>query len=115
MRSAARLHSGYLFRPADIADVEDADATKTLGADLSLDTSCAAVEPATGLFDRHEQEVPANRHVALAARTHNRRELPWLPWILDVVDIEPMKVTDEGVALTERDIGVCEIRIVGAG
>ena len=106
MGSAARLHGGYLFRLSDVADVEDPDAAKTLGADRSLDTSCAAVDPATRLFDRHEQEVAVNRHVTLAAGAHHRRELPWLPGVLDVVDIEPMKIADEHLALTECEIGV---------
>jgi hypothetical protein len=115
MRSAARLHGRYLLRPSDIADVEDADAAETLGADLLLNTPCAAVKPATRLLHRHEQQVAANRHVTLTAGAHDRRELPRLPSILNIVDIEPMIIADENLTLTECEIGIRLIHVVGTG
>src|SRR5687767_10633500 len=112
MRSAARLHGGYLFRLSDISDVEDTDATETLAADVRLNTLGAAVKPATRLLDRHEQQVAANRHVALAAGAHDGRELPWLPRGLDIVDIEPMEIADEDLTLAECEIGIPLIQVV---
>ena len=39
-----------------------------------VDALRAAVEAAARLLDRHEEQVAVDRHVALAARAHDRRE-----------------------------------------
>ena len=78
-----------------------------------MHTSRAAVETAAQLFDRHEEEVAVNRYVTLTAGAHDRRELPRLAGVLDVVDVEPVKVADEDLALTKGDVGISLIQVIG--
>ena len=78
-----------------IADVEDADAAKPLGAHRRLDALRAAVDPASRLLHRHEQQVAVHRHIALSAGTHDRGNQPRPARVLDVVGVEPVVVADE--------------------
>jgi hypothetical protein len=49
-----------------------------------------------------------DRHVALAARTDDRRDQARLAGDLDVVDVEAVVVADEGEIAAERDVRVRE-------
>ena len=74
-------------------------------------TPCgAAVDAAARLLDRHEQQVAVDRHVALAARAHDRRQQLRLLRVLDVVDVEAVEVADEQAVAAEREVGVGEVQ-----
>ena len=62
---------------------------------VSVDALRAAVDPSARLLDRHEQQVPVDRDVALSAGTHDRGEQLRLLRRLDVVDVEAVEVADE--------------------
>ena len=108
VRSAAGLNRGHLLRVFHVADVEDADAAESLGADGRLHALEAAIEPAARLLDRHEQQVAVDRHVALSAGADHRREQPRPPRILDVVGVEAVVVADDRVGALEGEVGVGE-------
>ena len=52
----------------------------------------AAIDAAARLLHRHEQQVAVDRHVALAAGAHDRREQLRLARPLDVVGVEAVEV-----------------------
>ena len=111
VRAAAGLHGGDLLRLAEVADVEDADAAEALRrSTVSGHALRAAVDAAARLLDRHEQQVAVDRHVALAAGAHDRREQPRLLRRLDVVGVEAVEVAEEQVGAAEREVGVREVR-----
>ena len=74
VRAAAGLDRADLHRPGQVADVEDAQPAESLGADVLAHALEPAVEPAAGLFDRHDQQVADDRDVALPARADHRAE-----------------------------------------
>ena len=106
VRSTARLHGGHLFRFPKIADVEDSDAAKSLGADSLLDATGSAIDAPSRLLHGHDQQVAVHRHIALATGTHHRGEQPRLRPVLDVVGIESLEVSDEQQIPAEREIRV---------
>ena len=108
VRPAAGLHRRHLFRPADVADVEDADAAEALAAHRSLHALRAAIDPPARLLHRHDQEMAVDRHVALTAGAHHRRDQPGLVGSLDIVGVEPMIVADEDHVAAEGEIRVGE-------
>src|SRR5207244_3565932 len=89
-------------------DVEDPDATETLGTDRRLNALRAAVDPPAGLLHRHEQQIAVNRHIALSARAYDRREQPRPLGAVDVVGIESVEAPHEEMISTEREIRVRE-------
>src|SRR5712691_4101985 len=106
MLAPARLDRGDLLRLAQIADVEDPDPAKPLDADRRRHALGAAVEAASRLLDRHEQQSAAHGHVALAAWTDDRCQEAWLVRTLDVVDVEPVVVAHKGAGPAEREVGI---------
>ena len=57
----------------------------------------AAVDAAARLLDRHEQQVAVDRHVALTAGAHDRRQQSRPARVLDVVGVEAVEVAHEEV------------------
>ena len=106
VRAAAGLHRRDLLRILQVGDVEDADAAEALVADRRHHALQAAVEPAAGLFDRHEQQVAPRRDVALSAGADHRRDQLRLVGALDVVGVEAVVVADDDVAAAEREVRV---------
>jgi len=54
------LHGGYLCRIPQVANIEDANTTETLGTDRLLDSLYAAVEPGPGVLYGHEKKVASD-------------------------------------------------------
>ncbi len=110
VRSPAGLYRGDLLRHAHVGDVEDADAAETLGAHRLVDALDSAVEAAPGLFHRHEQQVPEDGHVALAAGADHGDQVLRRRRVLDVVGIEPVEIADEEPVPAEREVRVREVQ-----
>src|SRR5262249_50649262 len=91
VRSATGLDGGDLLRLSQIADIKDSDPAKTLGADRRLHALHSAVDAASGLFYRHEEQVPVDGNVPLPARAHNRHQKPGLFRIFNVVRVEAVE------------------------
>src|SRR3546814_21039042 len=72
VRAAAGLDLADLDRPRRIADVEDAQAPEPLWARILGYTPMAAIDPAAGLLDRHDEDVAGDRHVPLSTRADDR-------------------------------------------
>ena len=72
--AAAGLHRADLLRQAEIAHVENADAAEALFAFRFGDALQAAVEPAPGLFHRHDQQIADDGNIALSAGADHRTE-----------------------------------------
>src|SRR3546814_8115790 len=70
VRAAAGLDLADLDRPRRIADVEDAQAPEPLWARILGYTPKAAIDPAAGLLDRHDEDVAGDRHVPLRSEEH---------------------------------------------
>ena len=104
MRSAAGLHPGDLNGGVEVRDVEDPDALEPR-PDRGIR---AAVDAATRLLHGHEQQVPVDRDLALAARADDGGAKRRVGGIGDVVDLEPVEVSDEREAPLEREVGVDE-------
>jgi hypothetical protein len=116
VRAAAGLHRRHLARPVRVADVEDAHAAEALGADRRLHALHTAVQPATRLLRRHEQQVAMDGNVTLAARTDDGGAKLRAGRVRDVVDLDAVVVADVRVAAAERQVGVGErgvARVVG--
>ena len=108
VRSAARLHGRDLDRSGEVRDVEDADAAEALRVDGAGRTLRTAIDPPARLLDRHEEQVLVDGHLALPARADDRRHDLRVGRIGDVVDLEAVEVSDEGVVALEGEIGVDE-------
>ena len=50
VRAAAGLDRAHLYRPGQVADIEDANPAEPVIADVLGDALESAVEPSTGLF-----------------------------------------------------------------
>ena len=114
VRPAARLDGGDLLRFADVRDVEDANAAEPFGVHRRLDAGVAAVDAASRLLDRHEQQVSVDRDVTLAAGTHHRGHQLRLARILDGVGVETVEIAGEEPIARERDVRVGEVQAKGA-
>ena len=109
VRPPAGLHRRDLPRHAHVADVEDADAAETLLADRLGDPLQAAVEPAAGLLDRHDQQVADHRDVALTAGADHRGDERGRGGDLDAVGVEAVVAADEDLVAGEGEVGVPEV------
>ena len=115
MRAATGLDSGQLHRAVDVADVEDPHATEPFGVHRTGRALRAAVDPAARLLDRHEQQVSVDRHVALTAGADERRPQLRVGGIGEVVDLEAVEASDDGIGPAEREVGVDEAEVVRRG
>jgi hypothetical protein len=113
----AGLHGRNLDRRGDVADVEDADTAEAGGVRHVAASRAlrAAVDPAAGLLDRHEEEVAVHRHVALAAGADHGCPQCRCGRIGDVVDVEAVEVARERVVAAEREVRVREAQRADVG
>src|SRR3546814_2013093 len=95
VRAAAGLDLADLDRTRRIADVEDAQAPEPLWARILGYTPKAAIDPAAGLLDRHDEDVAGDRHVPLSARADDRADQAGL--------VPPTAVEVEAVIIAERE------------
>ena len=108
--TAAGLDRAYLYRPGQIADVEDADPAEPLVADVSGDALEPAVEPAAGLLHRHDQQVADDRDVTLPTRAHNGADLLRQAPFVQPIDVEPVVTAGKHYVVPEGHVGVAEIQ-----
>ena len=95
VRSPAGLHRRDLAGRGQVADVEDADAAEAFGVDLALGVPDSAVQPGAVLLDRHEQQVPVHRDVALTAGADHRQHQFGRAFAAHVVRVEAVEIADE--------------------
>src|SRR2546425_5894255 len=110
MRPSTRLHGSHLLRLVQIANVEYADAPKTLWAHRRRNALGTAVEPPSSLLHRQEEQIAVDRHISLAAGTYHRCQETRLRSILDGVRVEAVEIADEEMVSAERDIRVREVQ-----
>ncbi len=106
VRAAAGLYGADLARTLEIADVEDAQPAEALGADVLTDALQAAVQPAAGFLDGHDQEVADEGHVALSARTNDRTHQLRHAVRVQPVDVEAVVVAGDQHVAGEGHVGV---------
>ena len=109
--AAAGLDGGHLHGVADVADVEDPDALEA-GADGRVGST---IDASPTLLDRHEQQVAVRRQVALSTGADDRRLERRIRRVGDVVDVEAVEASGEGVVAVERQVGVEEAEVARIG
>ena len=105
VRAAARLHGGHLYRRASFEMSKMRTPWKPLPTGRALRP---AVDPTARLLDRHEEQVPVDRHLALPARADDGGDDRRSVGIGDVVDLEAVEVADVGPISLQREVGVDE-------
>src|SRR5204863_6082395 len=108
MRTAAGLHGRDLLRLSEVADIENADAAKTLRADRGRDAFRAAIDSTESLLHGHEEQVAVDGHVTLTAGTHDRHLETRFPHVFDVVRVEPVVVAEPEIVPLKGQLGVRE-------
>src|ERR1700674_4987368 len=95
----------------EVADVEDADAAKTLGANGIRHSLRAAVQTPTRLLYRKEQQIPVNGGIALTTGAHERCAESRAFRIGNVPDLEAVESALERQVPFERKVAVQEREI----
>ncbi len=108
VRAAAGLDRADLHRPCQVADVEDAKPAEALGADVLVDALEPAIEPPSGLLDRHDQQVADDGDVALPARADHRAEQLRHSALGQPVDVEAVVAAGHHHVAGEGHVGVGE-------
>jgi len=98
----------WVCEPRQVADVEDADAAEALGVDLALGVADAAIQPGAVLLDRHEQQIPVHRDVALTARADHRQHQLRRAVTAHVIGVEAVEIADEQPPVRHRHVAVGE-------
>ena len=115
VRAAAGLHRADLDRPRAVADVEDADAAEAVAADVLADPLPAAIDPAAGLLDRHDEKVADDRQVALPARANHRALQLRDAAGAEPVEVEAVVAAGRQQVAGKRHVGVGEAQMRRAG
>ena len=95
----------------EVADIEDPDAAKTLGADGVGHSLSAAVQTPTRLLYRKEQQILVNGGIALTAGAHERCAESRVSRIGNVPDLEAVESALEHQVPLEREVAVQEREI----
>ena len=113
--SAAGLHCGHLPRAPHVADVKDTEAPEPLLAHRLRHSLQPAVEAASGLLDRHDEQVADDRDVSLAAGADHRADELRRGRYLHPVGAEPVVVPLEQHVAGERHVRVGEAEQTAPG
>src|SRR3546814_1643877 len=108
VRAAAGLDLADLARPRRIADVEDAQAPEPLWVRILGYTPKAAIDPAAGLLDRHDEDVAGDRHVPLSARADDRADQAGLV-PTKAVEVEAVIIAEREQVAGKGHVGIGEI------
>ena len=114
VRAAAGLHGGDLPGLREVADVEHAQAAEAFLRDVFHHALQAAVQPAAGFLDRHQQQVADDGHVALAARADHRADQRRHAIGAEAVGVEAVVVADHQHVAGKRHVGVGEAQQAAA-
>ncbi len=109
VRPAAGLHGSELLRIAEIADVEYANASKSFRTDRRRNTLRTTVNASASLLDRHEEQIPMDRYIALSAGTHNGCDHSSIGRIFNRISREPAEIPHKQIVAAECDIRICKI------
>src|SRR5262249_27311803 len=95
MGSPTGLDGRHLPGFLEVADIENANASKTLGADGCWNALKATVDSSASLLSRHEEQVSINGDVALTTRAYDGRDDPCFPGIFDRIRSEAVIIAHE--------------------
>lgn len=115
VRAAARLHRGHLPGLGHVGDVEHAHAAEPLGAHRRAHPLRPAVHPPARLLDRHEEQVAAHAHVALAAGAGERRADHRVARVRHVPHLDAVVAALEDERAAEGQVGVDEAEVARVG
>src|SRR5205823_12278331 len=109
VRPPASLDGGKLLRITEITDIENTDSAKTFGAGHRSNSLRPAIDTPARLLDRHEKQIPIDRHITLSTRADHRSNYSRVRLLVDRICRKPGEVPHEEVVVAECDIGLRDI------
>src|SRR2546430_17497415 len=104
VRTPASLDGSKLLRITEITDIENADSAKTFGAGHWSNSLRPAIDTPARLLDRHEKQIPIDRHITLPTRANHRSNYSRVRRLFDRICRKPGEVPHEEVVVAEYDI-----------
>ena len=92
----------------EIGDVKDSDAAKPFGTHRIAHALPAAIEPATRLFNRHEQKILVQGDITLTTRANHRGAKRRARGIGDIPHLQSVEPTLEDVVADKPEVTVEE-------